>query len=53
MRILHTMIRAGDLECSLRFDVEALGGRLLRPTDDPGGRFTPAFVGCRIELSGR
>jgi lactoylglutathione lyase len=45
VRILHTMIRVGDLERSIRFYTEALGMRLLRRQDYPGGRFTLAFLG--------
>jgi lactoylglutathione lyase len=45
MRILHTMIRVGDLERSLDFYTQVLGMRLLRKNDYPGGRFTNAFVG--------
>src|SRR5262245_7953911 len=45
MRILHTMIRVGDLERSLTFYTEVLGMRLLRRKDYPDGRFTLAFVG--------
>lgn len=45
MRILHTMIRVGDLERSLAFYTEVLGMRLLRRQDYPEGRFTLAFVG--------
>ncbi len=45
MRLLHTMIRVGDLTLSIRFYTEALGMRLLRQKDFPGGRFTLAFVG--------
>ena len=45
MRILHTMIRVGDLERSLEFYTKVLGMRLLRRADYPGGRFTNAFVG--------
>jgi len=45
MRILHTMIRVGDLERSLQFYTEVLGMQLLRRKDYPGGRFTLAFVG--------
>jgi lactoylglutathione lyase len=45
VRILHTMIRVGDLERSIRFYTEALGMRVLRRQDYPGGRFTLAFVG--------
>lgn len=45
MRILHTMIRVGDLERSLRFYTEVLGMKLLRKQDYPEGKFTLAFVG--------
>jgi lactoylglutathione lyase len=45
MRMLHTMLRVGDLDRSLRFYCDVLGMRLLRRTDYPGGRFTLAFVG--------
>ena len=49
MRILHTMIRVGDLERSLRFYTEVLGMTLLRKKDYEGGRFTLAFVGYGAE----
>ncbi len=45
MRILHTMIRVGDLDRSIRFYTEVLGMRLLRRRDFPEGKFTLAFVG--------
>ena len=45
MRLLHTMIRVGDLDRSLAFYTEVLGMRLLRRKDYPEGRFTLAFVG--------
>jgi len=45
MRILHTMIRVGDLEQSIRFYSEVLGMRLLRRKDYPAGKFTLAFMG--------
>jgi lactoylglutathione lyase len=45
MRILHTMLRVGDLDRSLRFYTEVLGMRLLRRKDYPEGKFTLAFVG--------
>lgn len=45
MRMLHTMLRVGDLERSLRFYCDVLGMKLLRRKDYPGGRFTLAFVG--------
>jgi lactoylglutathione lyase len=45
MQLLHTMIRVNDLDQSLRFYCDALGMKLLRKHDFPGGRFTLAFVG--------
>ncbi|MBX2859298.1 MAG: lactoylglutathione lyase [Cellvibrionaceae bacterium] len=45
MRILHTMIRVGDLDKSIAFYTEVLGMKLLRKQDYPQGRFTLAFVG--------
>ena len=45
MRILHTMIRVGDLDRSIRFYTEVLGMKVLRRKDYPDGRFTLAFVG--------
>ncbi|MEB3293100.1 MAG: lactoylglutathione lyase [Synechococcales bacterium] len=45
MRLLHTMLRVGDLERSLKFYCEVLGMKLLRQKDYPGGEFTLAFVG--------
>ena len=45
MRMLHTMLRVGDLERSLAFYTGPLGMKLLRRSDFPGGRFTLAFVG--------
>jgi len=45
MRVLHTMIRVGDLDRSIRFYTEVLGMRLLRRQDYPDGKFTLAFVG--------
>ena len=45
MRILHTMIRVGDLQRSIDFYTQVMGMRLLRKADYPGGRFTNAFVG--------
>jgi len=45
LRILHTMLRVGDLERSLRFYTEVLGMKLLRRRDFPEGKFTLAFVG--------
>ncbi|GBE09797.1 lactoylglutathione lyase [bacterium BMS3Bbin12] len=45
MRILHTMLRVGDLDRSIRFYTDVLGMRLLRRQDYPEGKFTLAFVG--------
>ncbi|SMB26079.1 glyoxalase I, Ni-dependent [Sterolibacterium denitrificans] len=45
MRLLHTMIRTGNLERSIEFYTQVLGMRLLRRKDYPEGRFTLAFVG--------
>ncbi|MDR1276538.1 MAG: lactoylglutathione lyase [Candidatus Accumulibacter sp.] len=49
MRILHTMIRVGNLDASLSFYTQVLGMRLLRRNDFPEGRFTLAFVGYSDE----
>jgi lactoylglutathione lyase len=45
MRLLHTMIRVGDLDRSIRFYTDVLGMKMLRRKDYPDGRFTLAFVG--------
>jgi len=45
MRVLHTMIRVGDLDRSIRFYTDVLGMKLLRKQDYPDGKFTLAFVG--------
>ena len=45
MRILHTMLRVGDLEGSISFYTNVLGMQLLRRKDYPDGKFTLAFVG--------
>jgi lactoylglutathione lyase len=45
MQLLHTMLRVGNLEESLKFYTEVLGMKLLRQKDYPDGKFTLAFVG--------
>lgn len=45
MRLLHTMLRVGNLERSIKFYTEVLGMQLLRQKDYPDGRFTLAFLG--------
>ena len=45
MRLLHTMIRVGNLEKSINFYTKIFGMTLLRQKDYPKGRFTNAFVG--------
>jgi lactoylglutathione lyase len=49
MRLLHTMLRVGNLETSLKFYCEVLGMTLLRQKDYPNGEFTLAFVGYGAE----
>ncbi|WP_151702853.1 lactoylglutathione lyase [Nitrincola alkalilacustris] len=51
MRLLHTMLRVGDLDKSLKFYTEVLGMTLLRRNDYPDGRFTLAFVGYGDEAT--
>lgn len=45
MRLLHTMLRVGDLEKSIAFYTDVLGMKLLRRRDYPDGKFTLAFLG--------
>ena len=45
MRILHTMLRVGDLDRATRFYTEVMGMRVLRTTDRPEQKYTLAFVG--------
>ncbi len=52
MRVLHTMLRVGDLDRSIAFYTEVLGMRLLRRKDYPEGRFTLAFVSYQDEADG-
>lgn len=49
MRILHTMLRVGNLPRSIDFYTGVLGMRLLRQQDFPEGKFTLAFVGYEDE----
>jgi lactoylglutathione lyase len=52
MRILHTMLRVGQLDRSIEFYTSVLGMRLLRRKDYPDGRFTLAFLGYQDEADG-
>jgi lactoylglutathione lyase len=45
MRILHTMLRVGDLQRSIDFYTQVLGMQLIRKSDHPDGEFTLAFLG--------
>jgi len=45
MRLLHTMLRVGDLDRSVKFYTEVLGMKLLRTTDRPEQKYSLAFVG--------
>jgi len=45
MRLLHTMLRVGDLQRSIEFYTKALGMTVLRQRDYPDGKFTLAFLG--------
>jgi lactoylglutathione lyase len=49
MRMLHVMLRVGDLKRSIAFYTEVLGMTLLRQSDYPEGRFTLAFLGYGTE----
>ena len=52
MRVLHTMLRVGNLERSIAFYTEVLGMQILRREDYPEGKFTLAFVGYQPEKDG-
>ena len=49
MRILHTMLRVGNLERSVKFYTDVLGMKLLRTTDRPEQKYSLAFVGYDTE----
>lgn len=49
MRLLHTMLRVGDLQRSVKFYTEVLGMKLLRTTDRPDQKYSLAFVGYDSE----
>lgn len=51
MRLLHTMLRVGNLERSIEFYTKVLGMKLLRQKDYPKGEFTLAFLGYGDEES--
>jgi lactoylglutathione lyase len=52
MRILHTMVRVGDLQRSIDFYTRVLGMQLIRTTDRPEQKYRLAFVGYGDESSG-
>ncbi len=52
MRILHTMLRVGNLERSIEFYTKVMGMSVLRSTEYPTGRFTNTFVGFADEAQG-
>jgi lactoylglutathione lyase len=49
MRILHTMLRVGDMNRSVKFYTDVLGMKLLRTTDRPEQKYSLAFVGYDAE----
>ena len=52
MRVLHTMIRVGDLDRSIKFYTEVLGMQVIKVSDHPEGKFTNVFVGYGDEAAG-
>ena len=52
MRILHTMLRVGDLDKSIAFYTDVMGMKLLRKRDNQEYRYTLAFVGYQEESEG-
>lgn len=51
MRMLHTMLRVGNLEQSIQFYTEVLGMKVLRRSEYPEGKFTLVFIGYGDEAS--
>ncbi len=51
MRLLHTMLRTGDLDRAIAFYTDVLGMKLLRRKDYPEGKFTLAFMGYGEEMN--
>ena len=51
MRLLHTMLRTGDLDRAIAFYTDVLGMKLLRRKDYPEGKFTLAFMGYGDETN--
>ena len=51
MRILHTMLRVGDMQRSVRFYTDVLGMKVLRTTDRPDQKYSLTFVGYGTEES--
>jgi lactoylglutathione lyase len=49
MKILHTMLRVGDMQRSVRFYTDVLGMKVLRTTDRPEQKYSLAFVGYEAE----
>ena len=49
MRLLHTMLRVGNLERSVKFYTGVLGMKVLRTTDRPEQKYSLAFVGYDAE----
>ena len=49
MRLLHTMLRVGDMQRSIDFYTKSMGMQLLRTTDRPDQKYSLAFVGYADE----
>lgn len=45
MRLLHTMLRVGDLQRAIDFYTSVMGMKLLRQTDNPANNYSLAFLG--------